>query len=271
MRSAPLAIAMNVAMANQARQDGPKRMEDRSHHVALVINRPSELSDVNANRHDVGLSALNQTLMRPSTFKGNDILSIHMTRRLLRYAIREGFMTTSPFVAVPTQDSTPSNVVPFPLRKRNIRGSDAYFSRSWGVNAVDLEPQDQRLARRIERVLWALLYHAELGPDELRGSKSQSIEKRVSRLVSPGRLQAIARAAITLGMTADLARLAAAVVVFELQAQSRLRNKIMRLFSSERRQAREDTLAIAQMLASDLEALKIRPIDRLAKSLVDVS
>jgi hypothetical protein len=70
-------------------------------------------------------------------------------------------------------------------------------------------------------------------------------------------------------MTADLARLAAAVVVFELQEQSRPWRKVMRLFAQERRQAREDTLAIAQMLASDLEALKVRPIDRLAKSLTD--
>lgn len=185
-------------------------------------------------------------------------------------------MTTSPFVAEPSDDSIPSNVVPFPFRAGDTRRVSAQFLRSWGVattparkNAVDLEPQDQRLARRLERVLWALLYHSLHESRDLRGSKSQSIEKRVNRLVSPGRLQAIARAAIELGMTADLARLAAAVVVFELQAQSRLWSKVMRLFVAERRQAREDTLAIAQMLASDLEALKVRPIDQLAKSLAD--
>ena len=183
-------------------------------------------------------------------------------------------MTTSPFIAEPSDDSLPNNVVPFPFPRRNTRGMDAQFSRSWGVattllerNAVDFEPQDQRLARRLERVLWALLYHALHESGELQGSKSQSIERRVSRLLSPGRLQAIARAAIALHMTADLARLAAAVVVFELQAQSRLWCKVMRLFVAERRQARKDTLSIAQMLASDLEALKIRPIDQLAKSL----
>jgi hypothetical protein len=134
-------------------------------------------------------------------------------------------------------------------------------------DAVDLEPQDQRLARRLERVLWAFLYHALNESGDLRRPKSHSIDKRVNRLVSPGRLQAIARAAIKLDMTADLARLAAAVVVFELQAQSRLWCKVMRLFVAERRQAREDTLAIAQMLASDLDALKICPIDQLAKAL----
>jgi hypothetical protein len=183
-------------------------------------------------------------------------------------------MTTSPYVAEPSGDSIPSNVVPFPFPRRNARGMDARFSRSWGMattllerNAVDLEPQDQRLARRLERVLWALLYHALHESGDLQGSKSQSIEKRVSRLLSPGRLQAVARAAITLHMTADLARLAAAVVVFELKSQSRLWCKVMRLFVAERRQAREDTLAIAQMLAADLEALKIRPIDQLARSL----
>jgi hypothetical protein len=185
-------------------------------------------------------------------------------------------MTTSPIVAEPSSDSTPSNVVPFPFSRRNARGTSAHSSRAWSVattfarkNAVDLEPQDERLARRLERVLWALLYHAQHESGDLRGSKSQSIERRVNRLVSPGRLQAIARAAIALGMTADLARLAAAVVVFELQEQSRPWRKVMRLFAQERRQAREDTLAIAQMLASDLEALKVRPIDRLAKSLTD--
>jgi hypothetical protein len=185
-------------------------------------------------------------------------------------------MTTLPFVAEPSDDGMPSNVVPFPFRGRDTRTTSAPFSRSWIVgtpsarkNTVDLEPQDRRLARRLERVLWALLYHSLHESPDLRGSKSQSIEKRVNRLVSPGRLQAVARAAIELGMTADLARLAAAVVVFELQAQSRLWSKVMRLFLAERRHAREDTLAIAQMLASDLEALKVRPIDQLAKSLAD--
>jgi hypothetical protein len=85
--------------------------------------------------------------------------------------------------------------------------------------------------------------------------------------VSHGRLLAVANAAISLDWTDDLTRLAAAVIAFELQVQSRWRNKLLRTFSERRRQIHADTLAIAQLLAWDLDALKVRPIDKIAKFL----
>ncbi|RDS83510.1 hypothetical protein DWU98_03975 [Dyella monticola] len=102
---------------------------------------------------------------------------------------------------------------------------------------------------------------------ELRGSAHLSIEKRVSRLVSRDRLTAIAHAAINLDVTADLTRLAAAVIVFELKAQSRWSNRMLRAFSAHHRQINDDTLAIARLLAWDLEALNVRPIDTFASFL----
>ncbi|WP_147293205.1 hypothetical protein [Dyella monticola] len=132
------------------------------------------------------------------------------------------------------------------------------------VNAIEQEPTDERLARRVERVLCALLYHAVLEPSGRRSSKFFSIEKRVAQLVSRDQLAAIARAAIRLDLTADLTRLAAVAIMFELKAQSRWLNRMLRLFSAHHRQIKADTRAIAQLLTSDLDALKVRPIDTFA-------
>ena len=181
--------------------------------------------------------------------------------------------TTTNFL-IESEQSAPSNVIPlWPVGSRPS-GPNARPSRSRGAqaqaieaNAVALEPLEQRLARRVERVLSALLYHAVLSPGDLRGAQSLSIEKRVGQLVSPGRLVAIANAAISLDWADDLTRLAAAAITFELQAQFRWRNRLLRLFSPRRRRIHADTLAIAQLLAWDLDALKVRPIDKFAKFL----
>ena len=133
------------------------------------------------------------------------------------------------------------------------------------ANAIEQEPPELRLARRVERVLCALLYHAVLAPGDLRGFKFLPIERRVGQLVSRDRLAAIARAAIDNDLTADLTRLAAVAITFELQAQSQWRNRWLRLFSAYRRRVHTDTLAIAQLLTWDLDALKVRPIDTFAK------
>ncbi|WP_233842663.1 hypothetical protein [Dyella sp. 2HG41-7] len=182
-------------------------------------------------------------------------------------------MTTTKLLAK-TEDGSPSNVVPFrPARNRPQALSDPSFQaqpaqvKTFGVNAVEQEPLEQRLARRVERVLEALLYHALLEPGDLRGSACFSIQKRVSQLVSRDRLMAVARAAINLGMTSDLTRLAATVIVFELQAQSRWQDRMLRSFSAHRRQINQDTLAIARLLAWDMDALNVRPIDTFAKFL----
>lgn len=178
-----------------------------------------------------------------------------------------------PHFLAESQDTHPSNVVPFRPARDNRRGSADGPFRSWGqgrpagVNAVEKEPTERRLARRIERVLGAILYHALLEAGDLRGLTYLSVEKRVNRLVSRDRLMAIAHAAISLGVTADLTRLAAAAVVFELQAQSRWSSRMLRAFSANRRQINDDTLAIARLLAWDLEALKLRPIDTFASFL----
>lgn len=175
---------------------------------------------------------------------------------------------------IESERDLPSNVIPLYPAGNPSRGLGARPLRSSiaqvhpiEANAVEQEPPEQRLARRVERVLCALLYHAALGPGDLRDSKSFSIEKRVNRLVSRDRLTAIARAAISLELTADLTRLAAAALMFEMQAQSRWRNRLLRLFSAHRRQVNADMLAIAGLLAWDLDALKLRPIDAFAKFL----
>lgn len=177
-------------------------------------------------------------------------------------------------ILIESGHSTPSNVIPLwpagnhPRRPsaHPYRLSDAQ-AHAIGANAVEHEPPEQRLARRVERVLCALLYHAVLEPGDLRGSKSFSIEKRVSQLVSRDRLTAIARAAISLSLTDDLTRLAAAVITFELETQSRWQNRMLRVFSALRRQIHADTSAIACLLAWDLDALKVRPIDTFAQFL----
>ncbi|GLQ89786.1 hypothetical protein [Dyella flagellata] len=173
-----------------------------------------------------------------------------------------------------SNNSTVSNVVPFRPAGHNPPDLDARPFRSWGaqtrrsgVNAVELEPLECRLARRVERVLAALLYHAVLEPDDLRAARTVSIEKRVSQLISRERLLAVARAAICQGLTADLTRLAAAVIAFELDAQSHGWNKLLLQFSARRRQIRNDTLAIADLLAWELDTLRFRPIDQFAKFL----
>ena len=173
------------------------------------------------------------------------------------------------------EHKAPSNVIPLWPAGSNSRGTGARSYRSATIhahtietNAVEQEAPEQRLARRVERVLCALLYHAALQPGDSRSVKAFAVEKRVSRLVPRDRLTAIARAAVTLNhSTADLTRLAAVAIAFELQAQSRWRNRILRLFSAERRQIHADTSAIAQLLAWDLDALKVRPIDAFAKVL----
>jgi hypothetical protein len=106
-----------------------------------------------------------------------------------------------------------------------------------------------------------------LEPGHSRSSKSFSIETRVDRLVSHHRLIAIARAAISMDSTSDLTRLAAAAMTFELQTQAQWRNRVLRLFSAKHRQIHADTTAIANLLAWDLDALKVRPIDTFAKFL----
>lgn len=182
---------------------------------------------------------------------------------------------TSTNTLTTSEDSHPSNVVPFPSAGNNPQATSGRPARTRTVaqartsdaNAVEREPLEQRLARRIERVLGAILYHAVLESGDLRGSTYVSIEERLRQVVSRDRLMAIARAAINLGLTADLTRLAAAAIVFELQAQSRWPDRMRRAFSLHRRQSRNDTLAIARMLAWDLEALKVRPIDRFAQFL----
>jgi hypothetical protein len=179
--------------------------------------------------------------------------------------------TTTNFL-IESQQSAPSNVIPLWPAGSRPSAPDARPSRSRGpqaveANAVELEPLEQRLARRVERVLSALLYHAVLNPSDLRGAQPLSIEKRVAQLVSHGRLVAIANAAISLDWADDLTRLAAAVITFELQAQCQWRNKVLRWFSARRRQIHADTSAIAQLLAWDLDALKVRPIDKFAKFL----
>lgn len=186
----------------------------------------------------------------------------------------KGTMKTTTNFLIESEQSAPSNVIPlWPAGTRpsapNARPSRSRASQAHTVeaNAVELEPLEQRLARRMERVLSALLYHAVLTPGDARAAQSVSIEKRISRLVSHGRLLAIANAAISLDWTDDLTRLAAAVIAFELQVQSRWRNKLLRAFSERRRQIHADTLAIAQLLAWDLDALKVRPIDKFAKFL----
>lgn len=176
---------------------------------------------------------------------------------------------TSPIELEP---SAPSNVIPLrPVRNkaqgphaRPYRSSDAQ-THLIEVNAIEQEPTDERLARRVERVLCALLYHAVLEPGGHRGAKFFSIEKRVAEVVSRDQLAAIARAAIRLDLTADLTRLAAVAIMFELKAQSRWLSRMLRLFSAHRRQIKADTRAIAQLLTSDLDALKVRPIDTFAR------
>lgn len=182
-------------------------------------------------------------------------------------------MTTTNFL-IESERNAPSNVIPLRSVESKPRGAGARPYRSVGAqvhaieaNAVEQEPPEQRLARRVERVLCALLYHTVLGPGDLRDSKSFSIEKRVKQLVSHDRLTAIARAAISLDLTADLTRLAAAAITFELQAQSLWRTRLLRLFSAHRRLINADALAIAGLLAWDLDALKARPIDTFAKFL----
>lgn len=184
-------------------------------------------------------------------------------------------MKTTHFMIEPERDAG-SNVIPLRPTKSGPRGESARPSRSSDVqahavevNVLEQELPEQRLARRVERVLSALLYHAAGEPRDLRDSKFFSIEKRVSQLVSRGRLTAIAHAAINLDCTADLTRLAAVAIMFELQTQSRWLNRMLRAFSAPRRQINADTLAIARLLAWDLDALKVRPIDAFAKFLPD--
>jgi hypothetical protein len=172
------------------------------------------------------------------------------------------------------EHSAPSNVIPLWPAGSSSRGTGARSYRSATIhahvvetNAIEQEAPEQRLARRVERVLSALLYHAALQPGEARSVQSFAIEKRVGKLVTRDRLAAIARAAVTLNATADLTRLAAVAIAFELQTQSQWRSRMLRLFSAERRQVHADTSAIAQLLAWDLDALKVRPIDAFAKLL----
>lgn len=175
---------------------------------------------------------------------------------------------------IESERELPSNVIPLYPAGNHSRGPGARPLRSSIArlhpvepNAVEQEPPEQRLARRVERVLCALLYHAALGPGDLHDSKSFAIEKRVNQLVSRDRLIAIARGAISLELTADLTRLAAAAIMFEMQVQSRWRNRLLRLFSAHRRQVHADMRAIAGLLAWDLDALTVRPIDSFAKFL----
>lgn len=161
-----------------------------------------------------------------------------------------------------SEESFAGNVVPFrPAGTLRRGGAQTRYSEA---NAVELEPLELRLARRVERVLAALLYHAVFEPDDPCGERSSSSEQRVSQLVSHERMVAIARAAICHGLTADLTRLAAAVIVFELQAQARWWNRMLRPLSARRRQIHDDTMAIADLLAWDLHALRLRPIDQFA-------
>ena len=181
------------------------------------------------------------------------------------------FMTTTTSL-MKSDDSTLSNVVPFRPASNSPKGAYPFRSVSGKVrpiqaNAVELESVEERLARRVERVLCALLYHTALEPGDVRGSKSFSIEKRVSRLVSRDRLVAIARAAISMDSTADLTRLAAAAIVLELQSQSRWWHRLRRSFSSHHRQINADAVAIASLLTWDVAALKMRPIDKFAQFL----
>jgi len=186
----------------------------------------------------------------------------------------KGTMKTTTNFLIESEQSVPSNVIPLWPAGSRPSAPNARLSRPRGAqaqaveaNTVELEPLEQRLARRVERVLSALLYHAVLSPGDLRAAQSLSIEKRVAQLVSHGRLVAIANAAISLDWADDLTRLAAAVITFELQVQCRWRNKVLRWFSAHRRQVHADTLAIASLLAWDLDALKVRPIDKFAKFL----
>ncbi|HKT29858.1 hypothetical protein [Dyella sp.] len=182
-------------------------------------------------------------------------------------------MKTTNFL-IEAECNVPSNVIPLWPARRTPRDAGARPRGSWvdqahtiETNAVELDPPEHRLARRVERVLCALLYHAVLEPGNNRSSKSFSIEKRVDQLVSHDRLIAIARAAISMDSTSDLTRIAAAAITFELQTQAQWRNRVLRLFSGQRRQIHADTTAIANLLAWDLDALKVRPIDTFAKFL----
>jgi|GEM_PF-784286 len=181
--------------------------------------------------------------------------------------------TTTNFL-IESERGYPSNVIPLWPAGGIARDLGVRPNRLSGVqtrvietNAIEQEPPEERLARRVERVLGALLYHATLEPGNLRSTNALSIEKRVSQLVSHDRLTAIARAAISLSLTEDLTRLAAAAIMFELQVQSQWRNRLLRQFSTYRRQIHADTVAIACLLACDLDALKIRPIDKFAEFL----
>lgn len=182
-------------------------------------------------------------------------------------------MKTTNFL-IEAEQCAPSNVIPLWPVGGHSRGlgarayrSSALHAHAIETNAVEQEAPEQRLARRVERVLCALLYHAALQPGDTRSVKSFTIEKRVNRLVPRDRLTAIARAAITLDSTTDLTRLAAVAITFELQAQARWRDRTLRLFSARRRQMHADTWAIAQLLTWDIDALKVRPIDGFAKLL----
>ncbi|RUL77604.1 hypothetical protein [Dyella choica] len=182
-------------------------------------------------------------------------------------------MMTSNFL-LEAERNAPSNVIPLWPAGGSQREPGAMARRARGaqVHAIDAnllepEPPEQRLARRVERVLCALLYHTLLEPAKAGDANPLSIEKRGGQLVSRDRLTAIARAAISLGLTADLTRLAAAAITFELQTQARWRNRLLRLFSARRRQINADTLAVSSLLAWDLDELKVRPIDQFAKFL----
>ena len=183
-------------------------------------------------------------------------------------------MNTGKFPAK-AEGSPPSNVLPFRRPARDNRRTLGVLPfRSWGAhtrsteaNALELELPEERLGRRVERVLGALLYHAAPEAGDLRHTNVASIEQRASRLIPHEQLMAIAYAAISLGLDGDLTRLAAVAISFELQAQSRWRNRLLCLASSQRRQVHQDTLAIARLLAWELDALKLRPIDQFAKFL----
>jgi hypothetical protein len=168
---------------------------------------------------------------------------------------------------IESERNTPANVIPLWPAGARPRRPRAVSAQPIEANVVEWEPLEHRLARRVERVLCALLYHSALEPENLPDAAPLSVEARVDQLVPHDRLIAIAHAAINLDWTADLTRLAAAAIMLELQVQSRWRNRLLRLFSAQRRQINADTLAIANLLAWDLDALKVRPIDKLAKFL----
>ncbi|GLQ89789.1 hypothetical protein [Dyella flagellata] len=182
-------------------------------------------------------------------------------------------MATTNFL-IEAELNAPSNVIPlWPVggtpRQHRARPGQARKAQVHVIDADVLEPEAaaQGLARRVERVLCALLYHTQLEQAHARASKPLSIETRGERLVSRDRLMAVARAALNHGLTADLTRLAAAAITFEVQFQSRWRNRLWRLFSAQRRQINADTVAVARLLAWDLAELKLRPIDQFARYL----